>query len=157
VLTAMLLALGCGCAPDTGAARTGSPATSSAAASDEARALGVLRAWDRRRATAWAQGSTRALGRLYVGDAGRQDVRRLADYTARGLVVREMSVQVLDVRVLASGTDRLRVAFTDRLARAVAARRDGTVVGPLPRGGAVRHVVVLVRDGGTWRVATVSR
>ena len=124
----------------------------------EPRAVRLLRTWDERRADAWAAGSPARLRDLYLpsSGAGRADVRRLRAYRARGLVVRGMATQLLAVRVLRSRRGVLLLAVTDRLARAVAARPDGTAAVVLPRGSARRHTVTLARSGSGWRVGEVS-
>lgn len=124
----------------------------------EPRAVRLLRTWDERRADAWATGSPARLRDLYLpsSGAGRADVRRLRAYRARGLVVRGMTTQLLAVRVLRSAGGVLRLAVTDRLARAVAARPDGTAALVLPRGSARQHTVTLVRSRSGWRVGEVS-
>jgi hypothetical protein len=120
------------------------------------RALAVLHAWDVRRAAAWARGDLAALGRLYVpgSAAGRADVAMLRAWSARGLRVRPLRMQVLSARVLARSGDRLVLDVTDRLARAVAVGPTGQVA--LPRDEASRRVVVMQRSAGEWRVAEVE-
>jgi hypothetical protein len=115
----------------------------------------VLRAWDERRAAAWARGDPISLSGLYaVGSvAGRRDVSMLRAWTARGLRVRGMRMQVLALDVVLRRRHRLVLGVTDRLARAVA-------VGPgvrreLPRDAPSTHTVELVRAAGEWRVAAV--
>lgn len=55
----------------------------------EVAALDVLRAWDVRRARAWARGSPAALAELYTADSrtGLRDRRMLRAYADRGLRV----------------------------------------------------------------------
>jgi hypothetical protein len=117
--------------------------------------LDVLHRWDRARARAWASGDPAALGRLYVDGsrAGRADTRLLRRYLARGLVVRRMAMQVLAVRPLHSGPDRIRVVVTDRLAGGVAVADDREM--PLPGGAASSRLLVLEHEDGGWRVASV--
>lgn len=123
--------------------------------SQTARALVVLRAWDRRRADAWAAGDRRALARLYVpgSRAGRRDDAMLAAYVARGLRVRSMHRQVLSARVLLRRAARLRLEVTDRLVDAVAVGHG--VRTALPDDRPSRRVVVLRRRSGEWRVVAV--
>src|SRR5262245_30936550 len=86
-------------------ATSGDPATPRRV---EAEAAGVLRAWDRQRAAAWAAGDATALAALYVpgASAGRADAAMLADWTARGLAVDRLTTQLLGVQVLAHGRRR---------------------------------------------------
>lgn len=120
-----------------------------------AAALTVLRAWDVRRAAAWAAGDEAALAALYTAgsSAGRRDRAMLRRYVARGLRVRGMRMQVLAGEVRARTADRIVLVVTDRLAHAIA-------VGPrvraeLPRDRVSRRTVVLRRIVGEWRVAQV--
>jgi hypothetical protein len=117
--------------------------------------LDVLHRWDRSRARAWSAGDALALRRLYVhgSGAGRADTRLLRRYVARGLVVRRMVMQVLAVRVLEVDALRIRVVVTDRLAGGVAVADDREV--RLPGDGASSRLLVLRREGGQWRVASV--
>jgi hypothetical protein len=122
-------------------------------------AADVLRAWDRRRAAAYASGSVGALRSLYVArsSAGRADVRVLRGYRTRGLVVRGMRMQVLSLAVLQRDDATWRLRVTDRLTGAVAVRpsRGGEVV--LPDDAPSTRTVTLVRgDDGVWRVSEVS-
>jgi hypothetical protein len=118
-------------------------------------ALGVLRAWDVRRAAAWAAGDGAALAALYTDGsaAGRRDRAMLGRYVARGLRVRGMRMQVLAGKVRSRTAGRIVLVVTDRLAHAVAVRRGTRVV--LPRDRATRRTVVLRRVTGEWRVAQV--
>ncbi len=118
-------------------------------------ALTVLREWDRRRARAWARGDAGALRGLYVPGAvaGSRDVAMLRAWSARGLRVRDMRRQVLAGRVVRHRRDRLALAVTDRLARAVAVGNG--VHRALPRAAPSTRTVELVRQRGTWRVAAV--
>ncbi len=139
--------------PATGPARASAPAPG--AARPDAAGLGVLRAWDEERAAAWSRGDPAALRDLYAARsrAGRRDVAMLRAWTARGLRVRGMRMQVLALEVVRRRGDRLVLAVTDRVAGAVA-------VGPgvryeLPRDAPSAHTVALVRAAGEWRVAAV--
>jgi hypothetical protein len=121
----------------------------------DALGLDVLRAWDERRAEAWSRADPAALGALYAAGsvAGRRDVAMLRAWTARGLRVRGMRMQVLALDVVLRHPRRLVLGVTDRLARAHA-------VGPgvrydLPRDAPSSHTVELVRVAGRWRVAAV--
>jgi hypothetical protein len=117
-------------------------------------AAAVLRAWDRRRAAAYAAGSPGRLRALYVRRAGSSDVHVLQGYRSRGWRVVGMRMQVLALAVTSREPGRLRLRVTDRLASAVAERAGERV--PLPRDRASTRTVTLVRGGdGVWRVAAV--
>jgi hypothetical protein len=118
-------------------------------------ALAVLRAWDVRRAAAWAAGDEAALAALYTDGsaAGRRDRAMLGRYGARGLRVRGMRMQVLAGKVLSRTAGRIVLVVTDRLAHGVAVGRGTRVV--LPRDRATRRTIVLRRVAGEWRVAQV--
>lgn len=113
----------------------------------------VLRAWDRERAAAYAEGSVARLRRLYVDGAGRADARLLASYLRRGLRVEGMTVQVLGIEVLGHRPGSWSLRVTDRLSHAVAVGEGSRVV--LPRDAASTREVRLVRVAGEWRVAGV--
>jgi len=136
----------------------GSSPERTAAPTQSLPAVDVLRAWDERRADAYADGDVAALRSLYVegSTAGRADARVLRGYLRRGLVVRGMRMQLLDVQVLRRGADRLRVRVTDRLVGAVAVG-DG-VRRRLPHDRASAQEIVLRRTvTGLWQVASVNR
>jgi hypothetical protein len=119
------------------------------------RALAVLRAWDRRRATAWAEDDTAALRALYLpgSTTGRRDVAMLAAYHRRGLQVTTMRRQVLAVQVRDSGTQSLSLVVTDRLVEARVT--GGGVRAVLPRSRPATRRIVLRRAGQGWRVEEV--
>ena len=119
----------------------------------------VLRAWDARRARAYAHGDVAALRRLYLprSRAAAADVRLLEAYTARGFVVRGLRVQLLEVRARALGRDTLRLRVTGRVAgaRAVPVRPAG----PgrlLPRDAPSTHLLTVHRHRGSWRIGRVA-
>jgi hypothetical protein len=120
-----------------------------------ARALGVLREWDRRRARAWARGDPTALADLYAvrSRTGRRDRAMLAAYRARGLQVRSMDRQVLALHLRTCTRRRISLLLTDRLVDAVAVGR-GQRTG-LPAGQPATRRVDLRRDAGRWRVSEV--
>jgi hypothetical protein len=124
------------------------------AAEDLRRARNVLRAWDQKRAAAYALGSVAQLRDLYVEAAAAADVRVLRSYLRRGYLVEDMRMQLLDVRVLARRPGEWRLEVTDRLAGAVAVGHGERLV--LPRDRASTRTVVL-RHGadGQWRAAAV--
>lgn len=119
----------------------------------EVAASAVLHEWDARRASAWAAEDPAALRALYPpGSAlGRSDVRALRAWSARGLRVEGLQVQLLRIGVRRAGPDRLELLVTDRLAGAVAVG-DGSRR-PLRRGEVSTRVLVLVRAAGDWRLA----
>lgn len=134
-----------------------SPGTSSASSApvSTATAREVLATWDARRAEAWATGDAEALGELYAPDsvAGRRDVAMLRKWNRRGLVVRDLSTQVLRLDVRRARPGRLVLDVTDRVV-------GGVAVGPgvqqaLPGDRASRRVLVLRRHEETWQVVAV--
>jgi hypothetical protein len=112
----------------------------------------VLHAWDDRRAAAWSAGDVAGLRALYTDGsvAGRRDAAMLRAWTARGLRVSGLRMQLLDVDARARGPGRLSVCVTDRLAGGVAV--PGALA--LPRDAPTRHVVTLRRVAGEWRVSS---
>jgi hypothetical protein len=133
------------------------PGSTARVGSRQAAAARVLHSWDARRSRAWAAGSPAALASLYLDGsaAGRADVALLRSYLARGYTVRGLRTQLLAVAVLAERPRRLRLRVTDRLAAAVAVGPEGGT--RLPADAATTRELVLVRDLGRWRVASVSR
>ena len=112
--------------------------------------LAILRDWDRARAEAWAAGDVGALRRLYTpgSTAGQRDAAMLRRWTARGLRVRGMSMQVLAVE-LRRRTDRtLVLVVTDRLSGAEAVGPAGSV--ELPRDGASTRRLSFREVAGRW-------
>lgn len=120
------------------------------------RAIGVLHAWDARREAAWGRSDEAALARLYApgSTAARADVGLLRRYTARGLVVRRLRMQVFRVEVLASGRGHVVLRLVDRLAGGtVEGHGRCTLLDPeLPR----RHVVELRRTAEGWVMVRVG-
>lgn len=167
VLSALTVAVGAGWELDRGrpapapalapAARPApaAPAAPGTPGRADSAAVEVLRSWDVRRARAWARGDAPALRALYVSrsTAGRHDVAMLRAWTGRGLRVRGMRMQLLSAVVRRHTGDRIVLAVTDRLDRAVAIGRDLRVV--LPRDTASARVLTLRRVTGVWRVVSV--
>lgn len=124
--------------------------------SDVAMALGLLHAWDARRAQAWADEDEQALALLYVpgSRAGRADVRLLRSYVAGDLVVRRLVTQVFSIRVLERSPGRVTVRVLDRVAGGEVEHAGN--LSPLPGTRPVVHRVELRRTLGAWRVASVS-
>jgi hypothetical protein len=77
----------------------------------------LLRAWDARRAEAWARGDPRLLSALYTPGsvAGRRDRAMLRAWLARGLVVRGLQTQLLEVREVRRAASTWTLLVTDRL------------------------------------------
>jgi len=117
-------------------------------------ALRVLRAWDARRARAYARGDGRALADLYVAGSrtGAADRAVLRGYRDRGLRVTGMRTQVLAARVVRASGRRLTLLVTDVMVGAVAGDR-GRRRWALPHDRPSTRRVLLVRDRGGWRVA----
>lgn len=132
------------------------PAEPTAATASDARAVDVLRAWDRARAAAWADGDAAALAELYVrgSTAGEQDVAMLRRWTERGLRVHGMRMQVLRVDVRTRSERRLVLWVTDRLTGAVAVRGSDDTTWRLPADRADTRRLVFRRTAGSWRLAS---
>ena len=116
----------------------------------------VLRAWDAQRADAWARGDMRLLSTLYTRDsvAGRRDRAMLRAWLARGLVVRGLQTQLLEVREVRRTASIWRLIVTDRLV-------GGQAVGagvrrPLPHDAPTTRTVELRRVSGSWLVSAVE-
>jgi hypothetical protein len=114
--------------------------------------VGVLAAWDRRRAAAWSAGEAEALRRLYVpgSRAGRADVRLLGTYAAAGVRVRRLTTQVFSVEVLDRRSGRYRLRVVDRVAGGELVQNGRTR--PLASGPVVTRRVELVHRPDGWRV-----
>ena len=124
-------------------------------AGPSAHALAVLRAWDRRRAAAWAADDPSAVRALYLPGSrtGRHDVAMLASYHRRGLRVSAMRRQVLAVRLRPSAHGTLSLLVTDRL---VGARVTGPAArSTLPRSRPATRRITLRHGRAGWRVVEV--
>jgi hypothetical protein len=121
--------------------------------SPEARALGVLRRWDARRAAAWSTGDPAALARLYVPGSrtGAEDVTDLRRWVRRGLRVTGLHQQVASLVLARRSAHRVVALVTDRTVDGVAvgARRRTAV----PVSAWATHRVVLLQVDDSWRVA----
>lgn len=119
----------------------------------ESGAVRVLRAWDARRARAYARGDPGSLAELYVDGSrtGRADVAVLRGYLARQLTVTGMHTQVLRAEAVTRTARRLTVEVTDVLVGAVATA--GGRRWSLPRDRPSTRRVVFVRVAGEWRVS----
>lgn len=124
---------------------------------DRAGAAGVVNRWDARRARAWSAGDTAALAALYTpgSAAGRHDVEMLSAWIDRGVRVRDLRVQLIEVDVRARSRERLVLRVTDRVA-------GGRVTGAgpavhLPQDRPSQRTLELERpDGeGPWLVVSV--
>lgn len=124
--------------------------------SERARALTVLRAWDKKRAAAYAAGDAQALRQLYLplSKSGANDQRVLKQYIARGLHIEEMETQILGVEILAHTSDSLVLVVTDRLASAIVVGKD--LREELPRDGANTRQIELKRVDARWLVGEVD-
>jgi len=118
--------------------------------------LDLIRAWDARRASAYAEADVAALRGLYADGslAGRRDVAVLRSYRARGLRVVGLTTQLLDVRSEHQSLREVVVRVTDRLAAAFAVRSGRRI--RLPAGTARTRLVTLVDEGRGWVVAEVQ-
>jgi hypothetical protein len=120
-------------------------------------AVEVLRAWDQRRAAAYARGDVAALRALYAegSRAGARDVRLLRAYVERGLVVEGLRQQLLAVELLDGAPHRLTVRVQDRLAEATVVSAGRRVA--LPQDRPSTKDVVLVRQDTDWLVWSVDQ
>jgi hypothetical protein len=116
----------------------------------------VLRAWDVQRARAWARGDERLLRSLYTpgSEAGGHDRAMLRAWLARGMVVRGMRTQLLEVREVRRTASIWTLVVTDRLMGGLAV---GTSVRrSLPRDAPTTRTVELRRVSGSWLVSAVE-
>lgn len=164
VLTAVLMTgVVVGAGALTGSAPEGRGAvvaggTTSAGPAAQAAALpgaSILGAWDRKRAAAWAAGDVRRLGALYTPGSvsGERDQEMLREWLRRGLVIRDLRVQVLAVRELRRTARTLVLRVTDRVSAGTAVGRGASR--PLPRDSATTTTVTLRRLRGHWLVESV--
>ena len=116
----------------------------------------VLRTWDAQRAEAWARGDPGLLAALYTPGsvAGRRDGAMLRAWLARGLVVRGLQTQLLEVREVRRTASIWTLVVTDRLVGgfAVGARARRS----LPRDAPTTRTVELRRVSGRWLVSAVE-
>lgn len=154
--TVAALAVGAGSGDRSGTAPEGERLVPDVRVVEAVESLRVLRDWDAARAAAWAAGDPSALRALYVAgsDAGRHDVAMLRRWTARGLVVRRMAMQVLSVELRARSARRIVLLVTDRLAGAVAAPAGGGPGRVLPRDRATTRRLEFRRTAGGWRLVS---
>lgn len=119
------------------------------------RASTVLRAWDHRRAAAWARGDASALASLYTPGSrtGARDVGQLRRWHSRGLRVVGLRQQVAELRMPVETSRWMVLTVTERTV-------DGVAVGQhrrtaLPRSAWTRHRIRLMRAHGQWLVDEV--
>ncbi len=122
---------------------------------DLADALGVLRAWDARRAMAWRVQDRAALRTLYVPGSSAlvADLALLRAYADRGIVVRRLETQVFAAKVLHRSPSLLRLRVHDRTSARVRGRVGSATVRV---SDPVQRVLELRRVGAAWRMASVS-
>lgn len=151
--TLVLLSGGCA-APSAEAPPPAPPTSPPVTLTDPAH---VLRAWDGRRAKAYAAGDPTALRALYLpgSAAGGRDIDLLRDYTDRSLRVVGLQTQLLTVHVRRRVPGRLVLRVTDRVTGATAIGRGARV--RLPASAPRARQVTLVRRDGRWVVAAVRR
>jgi hypothetical protein len=162
LLMALVVAvlLGVAACGSTVAEGRGAPAPSLEASAGQAPAgpppVEVLRAWDARRADAWARGDVRLLSTLYTRDsvAGERDRTMLRAWLARGLVVHGLQTQLLEVRQLRRTTSTWTLIVTDRLVGGIAV--GSMVRRPLPHDAPTTRTVELRQIGGSWLVSAVE-
>jgi hypothetical protein len=131
------------------------PDQAPAARSRIARALAVLRAWDRDRAAAWSHADPAALARLYLrrSRTGTRDAAHLRRWRDRGLRVTGLHQQVAAVRVDRASPGRIALTVTDRTVDAVAVGHGRRTA--LPASAWATHRITLRAVHGRWRVAEV--
>jgi hypothetical protein len=123
-----------------------------AASDPECYALGGL---DVARAEALANGNLTDLRSVYTDSAAAaSDVRLLKRYAARGLRVVGAGMVRGECRVVTRSASRVELDVADRLAQAWAVAPTGEST-RLPRDETSRHRVILTRDDGRWRIASV--
>lgn len=141
--------------------RVADPAAARAPGEEPVDARRVLAEWDAARSRAWADGDVGALRHLYVpgSRSGRNDAKMLSAYVDRGLVVQDLTTQVLALEVLDRRGGLLRLRVTDRVAGGEVVRqevsRSGALDARLPTDEASTRVVTLREHDGRWRVDEV--
>lgn len=122
-----------------------------------AQPVDILRGWDERRATAYAEGDLRALDALYIrgSRSGARDHRMLRQYVDRGLRIDGLRTQLLRAQVIEHDRRRLVVIVTDRLLPATAVGDDTRA--DLPAGNVQTRQVTLKASAEGWRVAESVR
>jgi hypothetical protein len=119
-----------------------------------------LRGLDRTRSAAFAAGDTGALEQVYAAGspALRRDRRALRDLAAAGLRAAGVRLRAVDVRVVSTADDEVRLAVNDELAAyRLLDARTGRLVERRPGRGRVRWLLTLVRQPSGWRIWDVTR
>ena len=119
-----------------------------------------LRALDLARSAAFAAGDTGALEQVYAAGspALRRDRRAVRDLAAAGLRAHGVRLRAVDVRVVSTAGDEVRLAVTDELAAyRLLDARTGRVVERRPGRGRSRWLLTLVRQPAGWLVWDVAR
>lgn len=118
--------------------------------------LAILRAWDVRRAQAWALGDVGAVADLYTDDAeaGDADQAMLRRWVDRGLVVESLQTQVRGATVVTRSPRRLVIVVSDRIVGGYAVRGQRKRALPADRWSTRR--ITLRKVGGRWLVAGVA-
>lgn len=131
------------------------PSAEPRSSDDLADALGVLRAWDARRAAAWRAKDPAVLRALYVpgSSALAGDLALLRAYADRGLVVRRLEAQVFAAQVLHRSPRVLRLRVHDRTSATV---RGGSGQESVRVSDPAQRILELRRIGAAWRMASVS-
>lgn len=121
------------------------------------RGLRLLSVWDARRSEAFAGRDRAALAELYTPGAGllAQDLALLRAYDRRGLRVVDLTTQVREVVVLASGRNRVRLRVSERLA-GVRFRTADDRYRRVPGSAYATRVLTLQRGGPGWRISSVT-
>jgi hypothetical protein len=115
----------------------------------------VLRAWDRRRETAWSRADPAGLADLYTAGSrtGARDVAQLRRWRGRGLRVAGLRQQVAELQVRGASSRTLVLRVTDRTVGGVAVGQCRRTA--LPDSAWVTHRIRLLRTHGRWRVVEV--
>ena len=147
--------------PVPGSTSRGRPSTETAARLTPEHTWSVrLRTLDRARAAAFAAGDSDALDRVYAAGspALRRDRRAVRHLVAEGLVADGVRLRAVDVRVVSSADDEVRLAVTDELAAyRLLDARTGEVVERRPGRGRASWLLTLRRLPDGWRVWDVAR
>ncbi len=116
----------------------------------------VVRALVARRSFAWHRGDPTLLDSVYVAGSTveSRDRRMMRAYAARGLDVRGARLRLGSVTERSRTRGVVRIQLVDRLGPTTAVGTSGQRYS-LPRDLPSRHVLVLRRVGGAWRIANI--